>query len=104
MLQGRDLYARHCFYCHGFAAEGSGLHPDLRYAKKEVHETWNDIVLGGTRQTGGMASFADQLGVEESDAVHAYVIERAHAADGWIEALLRWTGKHVCIPIDWVAD
>jgi hypothetical protein len=82
--QGRDLYARHCFYCHGFAAEASGLHPDLRYAKQEVHASRNDIVLGGTRQSRGMASFADQLSVEESDAVHAYVIERAHAADGWI--------------------
>jgi len=61
-------------------------------------------VLGGTRQSGGMASFADQLNTPESEAIHAYVIERAHAADGWIEGFLRWMGQHVCIPIDWVAD
>jgi quinohemoprotein ethanol dehydrogenase len=102
--QGRDLYARHCFYCHGFAAEGSGLVPDLRYAEKSVHDTWNDIVLGGTRQRGGMASFADQLNVKQSDAIHAYVIERAHAADGWLEALLRLTGQYACVPITWVVD
>ena len=102
--QGRDLYARHCFYCHGFAVEGSGLHPDLRYAAKSVHDSWNDIVLGGTRQAGGMASFADQLNAKESDAIHAYVIERAHAADGFLEALLRLTGQYVCIPITWVVD
>ncbi|MBW2695985.1 MAG: PQQ-dependent dehydrogenase, methanol/ethanol family [Deltaproteobacteria bacterium] len=102
--RGRDLYARQCFYCHGFAAEASGLHPDLRYAKKEVHESWNDIVLGGTRLSGGMASFADQLSLEESDAIHAYVIERAHAADGWIEGLLRWVGQYACVPITWVVD
>jgi quinohemoprotein ethanol dehydrogenase len=102
--QGRDLYARHCFYCHGFAAEGSGLHPDLRYATKQVHESWNDIVLGGTRQSGGMASFADQLSVAESDAIHAYVIERAHAADGVLEGLLRWVSRYACVPIAWVVD
>jgi PQQ-dependent dehydrogenase (methanol/ethanol family) len=102
--RGRDLYARHCFYCHGFAAEASGLHPDLRYASRQVHESWNDIVLGGTRQGGGMASFADQLSTEESEAVHAYVIDRAHAADGWVEGLLRWAGQHVCVPIAWVVD
>ena len=61
-------------------------------------------MLGGTRQSGGMASFADQLSVEESEAVHAYVIERAHAADGWVEGFLRWVGQYVCVPIAWVVD
>jgi len=102
--QGRDLYARHCFYCHGFAAEASGLHPDLRYSTRNVHESWNDIVLGGTRQSGGMASFADQLDLPESEAIHAYVIERAHAADGWFEGFLRQVGKYACVPIAWVVD
>jgi len=102
--QGRDLYSRHCFYCHGFAAEGSGLHPDLRYATKQVHESWNDIVLGGTRQSRGMASFADQLSTEEAEAIHAYVIERAHAADGPLEGLLRWVSQYACVPISWVVD
>jgi mono/diheme cytochrome c family protein len=78
--RGRDLYARHCFYCHGFAAEASGLHPDLRYASRQVHESWHAIVLGGTLQGRGMASYADQLSAEESEAIHAYVTDRAHAA------------------------
>jgi quinohemoprotein ethanol dehydrogenase len=104
VTKGRDLYGRHCFYCHGFAAEASGLHPDLRYATKEVHDSWKDIVLGGTRQSRGMASFADQLRAEEADAIHAYAIERAHAADGWLEGVLRWTSQHVCVPISWVVD
>ena len=102
--QGRDLYSRHCFFCHGLAAEGSGLHPDLRYSSKQVHESWNDIVLGGARQSRGMASFADALTREESDAIHAYVIERAHAADGWQEAFLRFVGQHMCVPVTWVVD
>jgi hypothetical protein len=69
-----------------------------------VHESWNDIVLGGTRQAGGMASFADQLSMAESDAIHAYVIERAHAADGFVEGLLRWVGQYACVPVAWVVD
>ena len=102
--QGRDLYTRFCRQCHGLAVEGSGLFPDLRYSSRAVHESWNDIVLGGTRQSGGMASFADQLTIEQSDAIHAYVIERAHAADGWLEAIIRAAGGLTCVPINWVAD
>jgi len=104
VAKGRDLYGLHCFYCHGLAAEGSGLHPDLRYASRAVHDSWNDIVLGGTRQSGGMASFADQLDKEESEAIHAYVIERAHAADGWLEGLVRWAVQYGCVPVSWVVD
>ena len=51
-----------------------------------------------------MASFADQLTIEQSDAIHAYVIERAHAADGWLEAIIRAAGGLTCVPINWVAD
>ena len=55
----------------------SGVVPDLRFASLEVHDQFSDIVLGGTRQHKGMASFADALSLDEVRFVHAYVIEQA---------------------------
>ena len=63
-------------------AASSGLYPDLRQSSRAVHDTWNDIVLGGTRVAGGMTSFADVLSPEESRAIQAYVIQRALAEPG----------------------
>jgi len=100
---GRSLYARMCISCHGGGAESSGLRPDLRFSKREVHDSWSDIVLGGTKQGGGMASFADQLTRADSDAIHAYVISRAHHRPSALERLARWVGGYACIPADWMA-
>jgi quinohemoprotein ethanol dehydrogenase len=102
--RGRHLYARHCLFCHGMGAKSSGLHPDLRESSRAVHDGWNDIVLGGVRQQGGMASFADALSIEDSNAIHAYVITRALHEPGLVERSLRWLGQYACIPAEWMAD
>jgi quinohemoprotein ethanol dehydrogenase len=39
---------------------------------------WDAIVLGGLHWQYGMVGFGGELSKEQSDAVHAYVIERAH--------------------------
>jgi hypothetical protein len=85
-------------------AKSSGLHPDLRESSRAVHDGWNDIVLGGVRQQGGMASFADALSIEDSNAIHAYVITRALHEPGLVERSLRWLGQYACIPAEWMAD
>jgi PQQ-dependent dehydrogenase (methanol/ethanol family) len=102
--RGRDLYARNCLACHGVGAASSGLHPDLRFSKRSVFDAWNDIVLGGTRQNGGMASFADQLSVTDSGAIRAYVISRALHEPGTLERLARWVGRYACVPASWMAN
>jgi quinohemoprotein ethanol dehydrogenase len=104
VARGRALYAEHCMRCHGMGAKSSGLLPDLRFASREVHTRWNEIVIGGTRQQRGMASFADQLGSEDARAIQAFVIERAHAASSWGERLAEWFGENACIPISWMVD
>jgi quinohemoprotein ethanol dehydrogenase len=104
VARGRDLYARHCLRCHGMGAKSSGLYPDLRYASREVHERWSDVVLAGTRAEGGMAGFADVLSDEDARAIHAYVIERALHTPGLLERLASWFAAHACIPSYWVAD
>jgi len=104
LAHGRDLYARHCLFCHGLGAESSGLSPDLRFARPEVHEQWNDIVLGGQRQAAGMASFADRLDADDAQAIRAWVIARAHRRPSLAERLVRSVGRYVCMPASWIAD
>ncbi|MBV9746484.1 MAG: PQQ-binding-like beta-propeller repeat protein [Acidobacteriia bacterium] len=79
-----------CFDCHGPSADGSGAFtedgaiPDLRYLPAASHQLWNATVLGGSHQKNGMPGFANGAGyplvtrkmtAQESDAIHAYVID-----------------------------
>jgi len=76
---GHRIYAHRCATCHGLSVLSGGNIPDLRYADAQVYEQWDAIVLGGSREDRGMPGFSDILGVEESQAVKAYVIGRARA-------------------------
>ena len=58
----------------------NGAVPDLRYLPAEVHEEWHGIVLGGNRRANGMPEFSASIGVEDSEALHAYVIDAAWKA------------------------
>jgi mono/diheme cytochrome c family protein len=91
-------------FCHGFAAQSSGLHPDLRFASAQVHEQWDAIVRGGTRTARGMPSFADVVSAEDARAVQAYVLERAWHEPGIPERLLGWFVDNACIPTSWMTD
>ncbi len=101
---GRRHYAERCMRCHGLAAHASGVYPDLRHARRAVWERWDDIVLGGTRTGGGMASFADVLDAEASAQIRAYVASRAHHEPTLVERTAAWAAERVCIPAGWVAD
>lgn len=58
-----------------------GFIPDLRYMPAAVHQEWPGVVLGGTRRLRGMPGFADRgLSPEDSEALHAYVIDAAWKA------------------------
>jgi quinohemoprotein ethanol dehydrogenase len=74
--KGAQLFARTCAICHGQNAVGGTK--DLRHMTPETHKEFNDIVLGGKRLQKGMASFADILSKDDSDAIHAFVIARAN--------------------------
>ena len=77
LSRGELLFNIYCLQCHGILAMTSGVVPDLRFASSDTHERFGDIVLGGTRQHKGMASFADALSIDDARFVHAYVIKRA---------------------------
>jgi quinohemoprotein ethanol dehydrogenase len=80
IARGAALYASTCRLCHGAQAVSGGLTPDLRYMTRKTHAEFKNIVLHGSRAKDGMAPFADMLSEQDADDIHAYLIERAHAA------------------------
>lgn len=74
---GAVLYDNICRTCHGFNVVSGGMIPDLRFMSADVHRQFNDIVLGGSRARQGMASFADSLNQEQTDAIYAYIVTEA---------------------------
>ena len=88
---GARLYYDHtCRLCHGKKAIGVarqmdapdsgrlyGALPDLRYMSAETHAQWQAIVLGGSRRNLGMPAFHDAMSAEDSEAIHAFVIDQA---------------------------
>ena len=54
---------------------------DLRFLKPEIHEQFNEIVLGGKFEELGMLPFNGVLSPAQVDAVHAFVISRGQ--DDW---------------------
>ena len=79
ILEGHRVFAQRCLVCHGFSAISGGLVPDLRYSGKQVYAEWDAIVLGGSRSSNGMPPFAGVVAPEQSQAIKAYIIDRAHA-------------------------
>ena len=80
LVTGKDIYFSRCLVCHGESVASGGVLPDLRHSSKDVHAAWQAIVLGGAYQSNGMPSFGGILNAEESEAVRAYVIQRARIA------------------------
>jgi PQQ-dependent dehydrogenase (methanol/ethanol family) len=76
---GALLFNSYCFLCHGLNAIAGPL-PDLRYSSKEVLDSLPSIVLGGTRESGGMPSFKKILSEKEVKTIRAYIIARAQEA------------------------
>lgn len=80
--KGQKLYGETCSRCHGEEARG-GL-KDLRFMTPETRAQFKEIVLDGIRKEQGMAGFADILTEEDAEAIHAYLIARAH--EDWQDA------------------
>jgi quinohemoprotein ethanol dehydrogenase len=76
--QGRSLYTFHCSPCHGGAATSGGSVPDLRHMDAQTHQVFVGIVLGGLREDRGMPNFVTTLSIEQANAIHAYLVKRAH--------------------------
>ncbi len=78
VADGKLLYHSYCTRCHGDAAISTNVIPDLRELNAQSHALWDAVVLGGARLAKGMPGFSTLLNKAETDAIHAYVIKRAH--------------------------
>lgn len=75
---GKLKYHRHCGACHGDAVVSGGVLPDLRYMSQQSFDIFDAIVLYGLKKDQGMVGFESVLSKEDSKAIKAYVIDRAH--------------------------
>jgi PQQ-dependent dehydrogenase (methanol/ethanol family) len=79
LRQGFATYQDMCMGCHGLNAVSGLLIPDLRgSAYLWDAEDWHQVVMEGKLRDRGMASFADNISPEQSQAIRAYVIQQAH--------------------------
>jgi len=81
IAKGGALYDRYCSNCHGIGVISGGMIPDLRHMRHEVHQSFVNIVLNGTRMRKGMAAFGDILDEKDAEAIHAYIISVAHETE-----------------------
>ncbi len=75
---GFATYQDVCMGCHGLNAVSGLLIPDLRGSGYLWDEkAWENVVRGGQLKDRGMASFADNINAQQSEAVRAYVTQQA---------------------------
>ncbi len=76
---GGERFGRYCGVCHGDAAIGGALVPDLRHSGVINDATaWQQIVHEGALKDAGMVSFAPVMSAPEIETVRQYVIKRAN--------------------------
>jgi mono/diheme cytochrome c family protein len=75
---GFELFAQFCLPCHGVAAVGGGVVPDLRKSPFLPVDAFYNIVLDGILKFNGMADFGAVLDRPAVTAIRAYIIRRAN--------------------------
>jgi alcohol dehydrogenase (cytochrome c)/quinohemoprotein ethanol dehydrogenase len=76
---GADRFGRYCGVCHGDAAVGGSLVPDLRHSGVLGDAAmWRQIVHDGALKDNGMVSFQSVMTPAEIEAIRGYVISRAN--------------------------
>jgi alcohol dehydrogenase (cytochrome c)/quinohemoprotein ethanol dehydrogenase len=76
---GYAVYHGFCSLCHGDAAVGSLILPDLRHSTSiQDPARWKRIVIDGSLANNGMVGFASVITPELAETVRAYVVARAN--------------------------
>ncbi len=84
--QGRQLFHRSCFGCHGVLAISGGVIPDLRHSPVIADaQMWSVIVGDGALSANGMVGFKENYSAKQIESIRAYVIEQANNSSGFGE-------------------
>jgi alcohol dehydrogenase (cytochrome c)/quinohemoprotein ethanol dehydrogenase len=77
---GSDKYSQYCAACHGQNGQTRGANfPDLtRTPLLHSQEGFDNVVLKGVLAERGMASFAEALKAEDTQAIRAFIVDRAN--------------------------
>ena len=76
---GKVLYHTYCSTCHGDAATGSGVLPDLRYSAFLKDAAAMDLIVRqGSRTDRGMVAFKTEITPQGLESIRAYIIHRAN--------------------------
>ena len=76
---GNDAYHLYCGMCHGVGAVSGGVTPDLRHSKMIGDlDAFNAVVREGVLSSRGMAAFGTVLTDSQTEAIRAYIIDRAY--------------------------
>lgn len=79
IANGARHFGRFCGVCHGDAAYGSTVLPDLRRSGLLADgKGWTAVVHDGALKSNGMVGFANVLSKADVEAVRHYVIKRAN--------------------------
>ncbi|WP_324829224.1 PQQ-dependent dehydrogenase, methanol/ethanol family [Qipengyuania zhejiangensis] len=79
VAKGGSLYHRYCSVCHGDAAVGGAMVPDLRRSGALAsQEAIKSIVVDGALKHQGMVSFASAIKPDDAEAIRQYIINRAN--------------------------
>jgi quinohemoprotein ethanol dehydrogenase len=73
LARGQGLFYANCAICHSNQHRAGT--PDLRRMQSATHAIFRDIVLEGLYVANGMPRWDDLLTGDDSDAIHAYLIE-----------------------------
>ena len=75
---GGRLYGENCLVCHGIAAIGGGVLPDLRKSGRlQDAALWRAAVVEAALASKGMPRFERQLSAADAELVRAYVARQA---------------------------
>lgn len=88
--RGRERYNRFCGRCHGINGVSDGSVPDLRRLPMMWHDNFQKVVLEGMMEQAGMPRFDDVLSEQDTQQIHAYLIERAHEDRALRESSTWW--------------
>jgi quinohemoprotein ethanol dehydrogenase len=76
--RGFGVFHNYCAVCHGDAAVGGGVIPDLRWSQIVANDTaFKAVVMDGSLKDRGMVSFAPVLAAGDLEALRAYITMRS---------------------------
>lgn len=76
---GGALFGRFCGVCHGDAAVGSTVLPDLRKSGTlSDPKTWQSVVHDGALKANGMVGWSNVMSAAQIESIRHYVIKRAN--------------------------